>query len=235
LEITKPGDGVRSCGLHLPALYRFNSAGQEVLNLLSRAHSTSFGKCLFLSALASPGPPPFGPFPRQQRLVRKAEVGYVVEEAVRSAPDSIAIHNRKGDPALLLEGSRSYWGPGSDTPFVFDPFAGQRRQTCLDDVHKATLLVDHLDNYDFVMCMGVAHELPQSIADKYHFVEMASNTAKPLVFTAASRGNLADIYQMACAIAGGEGAFRQKLFIIHYTEPIAPLIHPRGALDSGAH
>ena len=77
-----------------------------------------------------------------------------------------------------------------------------------------------------MMCMGVAHELPQSIADKYHFVEMAANTTKPLVFTAASRENLADIYQMACSIAGGEAAFRQNPFIVHYTEPIAPLIPP---------
>ena len=157
--------------------------------------------------------------------------GHLVEEAVQNAPDSVAVYNRNAEPALSLEGRKSYWGPGSDTPFVFDSFTGQRRQTCLDDVRKATALVDHLDNYDFMMCMGVAHELPQSIADKYHFVEMVANTTKPLVFTAASRENLADIYQMACSIAGGEAAFRQNPFIVHYTEPIAPLIHPRDSVE----
>ena len=81
------------------------------------------------------------------------------------------------------------------------------------------------------MCMGVAHELPQSVADKHHFVAMVSNTTKPLVFTASSRENLDDIHEMACVVAGGEEQLRQKPFIIHYTEPIAPLMHPRDSLE----
>ena len=155
----------------------------------------------------------------------------LVEEALRKAPSKITIYNRKGEPALLLENRKSYWGTGSDTPFILDTLTDQRRQTCLGDVEQVSRLVDGLENLDFLMCMGVAHELPQSVADKHHFVAMVTNTTKPLVFTASSRENLNDIYRMACAVAGGEEAFRQKPFIIHYTEPISPLIHPRDSLE----
>ena len=156
---------------------------------------------------------------------------HLVEEAVRSAPAGISIYDRKGEPALSLEDKKSYWGTGSDTPFILDSFTGQRRQTSLEDVRKVSLLVDRLDNLDFLMCMGVAHELPQTIADKHHFLTMVSNTTKPVVFTASSVENLADIHEMACEIAGSEDAFARAPFAIHYTEPIAPLIHPGDSLE----
>jgi trimethylamine--corrinoid protein Co-methyltransferase len=79
--------------------------------------------------------------------------------------------------------------------------------------------------------MGVAHELPQTIADKHHFVAMVSNTVKPIVFTASSRENLKDIYEMACLVAGSEEALQRNMFIAHYTEPVSPLIHPKDSLE----
>ena len=155
----------------------------------------------------------------------------VVEETIRSVPPKVVLYNRNGEPAMNLGGRRSYWGTGSDTPFILDTFTGQRRQTCLEDIEKVSIIVDYLSNLDFLMCMGVAHELPQSIADKHHFLAMVSNTIKPIVFTASSTENLADIHEMACAVAGGKEQFDRKPFIIHYTEPIAPLIHPKDSLE----
>jgi len=156
---------------------------------------------------------------------------HLVEKAVSSTPEKMVIYDRKGEPAMLLQDRASYWGPGSDTPFILDSFTDERRQTCLRDVEQVSVLVDGLDNLDFLMCMGVAHELPQTVADKYHFVAMVSNTTKPIVFTASSKENLADIYRMACEVLGGEDHFEQKPFIIHYAEPIAPLVHPKDALE----
>lgn len=156
---------------------------------------------------------------------------YVVEEALRSVPKRFSLSNRNGKQRLLVEGRKSYWGTGSDVPFIRDSFTGKRRQTSLKDIEQVSKIVDALNNIDFHMCMGVAHELPSSIADKHHFIAMVSNTSKPLVFTAASRENLTDIYQMACIVAGSEENLRQNQFILHYTEPIAPLIHPKDSLE----
>lgn len=156
---------------------------------------------------------------------------HLVADAAHSAPDTVAIFDRTGAPAMSLGGRSSYWGPGSDTPFILDSATCRRRQTCLADIEQVSRLVDALDNLDFLMCMGVAHELPQDVADKHHFVCMVSNTTKPIVFTASSRSNLADIHQMACRVAGGADVLSERPFILHYTEPIAPLIHPRDSLE----
>ncbi|MFH1009527.1 MAG: trimethylamine methyltransferase family protein [Candidatus Latescibacterota bacterium] len=156
---------------------------------------------------------------------------HLVEEAIASAPEKITIYDRQGEPAMLLQDRNAYWGTGSDTPFILDSFTNQRRKTCLKDIEQVSILVDYLDNMDFLMCMGVAHELPQTIADKIHFLTMVTNTRKPLVFTASSLENLSDIHQMACEVSGGADRLEQKPFLIHYTEPIAPLIHPRDSLE----
>jgi len=156
---------------------------------------------------------------------------FLVEEAIKSAPSKITLTDRKGKPCIFAEGRKSYWGTGSDTPFILDSFTGERRRTNLKDIENVSILVDYLDNMDFLMCMGIAHELPQTIADKYHFLTMVSNTTKPIVFTASSKENLTDIYQMACEIVGGEEYLQKNPFIVHYTEPISPLIHPKDSLE----
>jgi trimethylamine--corrinoid protein Co-methyltransferase len=156
---------------------------------------------------------------------------HVVEEALRSVPARLTLTDRNGTRRLLVEGRKSYWGTGSDVPYLLDSFTGERRPTTLKDVEHVTKIVDALKNIDFHMCMGVAHESPEAIRDKHHFVAMVSNTRKPIVFTASSRENLEDIYEMACMVAGSEEALGHNQFIVHYTEPISPLIHPRDSLE----
>ena len=156
---------------------------------------------------------------------------HLVEDAIRATPPIVNIYNRKGESAMELGTRKSYWGTGSDTPFTIDYETGQKRNTSLDDVRNFAITIDALDNMDFLMCMAVAHEFSGAIADKRHFLTMTDNTTKPLVFTASSVENLTDIYEIACEIAGSPENFERKPFIILYTEPQAPLIHPKDSLE----
>lgn len=156
---------------------------------------------------------------------------HLVEASLRSVAKRCTLSYRNGTRYLFLEGRKSYWGTGSDTPYILDSTTGKRRHTCLKDIEQVSCLVDALENMDFLMCMGVAHELPQTVADKHHFVAMVSNTVKPIVFTASSVENLKDIYEMACMVVGSEEALQKNMFIVHYTEPISPLIHPKDSLE----
>ena len=156
---------------------------------------------------------------------------HLVEEALRTVAKRCTLSYRNGAKRLFLEDRKSYRGTGSDTPYILDSYTGERRHTNLKDVEQVSRLVDGLENLDFLMCMGVAHELSQDIADKHHFVAMVSNTIKPIVFTASSRENLKDIYEMACMVAGSEETLQSNMFIAHYTEPISPLIHPKDSLE----
>ena len=156
---------------------------------------------------------------------------HIVESALHTVPPKLNLFDRKGQPAMVLEDRKSYWGTGSDTPYIRDTFTGKRRPTTLEDIEKVSRIVDACRNMDFLMCMGIAQELPQTVADKHHFLAMVNNTVKPIIFTANSRENLKDIHEMAANIAGSRECLEAKPFILHYTEPVAPLIHPADSLE----
>lgn len=147
----------------------------------------------------------------------------LAEWAIRAAPSQVVICSRDASPAMYLERRRSYYGTGSDTPKVIDPYTGERRAPKKADVAGVAKVCDYLSNIDFVMCMGIAHDVTESISDLHHFEAMVNNTKKPIVFTAWDLENLKDIVEMAEAVAGGPEALRYNTFIVLYLEPISPL------------
>ena len=63
------------------------------------------------------------------------------------------------------------------------------------------------------------------------FMTQVENSTKPIYFTAAGRQDLTVIADMAVAVAGGDTQLRERPFLIHYPEPLSPLVHSAGAVD----
>jgi len=154
----------------------------------------------------------------------------LVEWALRNTPKGVCLSDRDGHPALFLEDNNVYFGTGSDTPHVIDPFTGERRRTVLADIANVSKIVDYLDEISFVMCSGIASDVDSDISDIYHFEAMVIHTVKPIVFTAWNCANLKTIIHMAEIVAGGEDRLRNSPFLALYTEPISPLILPRESI-----
>ncbi len=149
----------------------------------------------------------------------------LVEWAQRTCPPRVVLCDRNGRPAMFLEPNKVYYGTGSDTPNVIDPYSGERREVVLSDVAGIAKVVDALPNISFLMCMGIASDVNRAISDLYHFQTMVENTTKPIVYTAWDLANQKDIVAMAEAVAGGAEALQRNPFCALYTEPIAPLQH----------
>jgi trimethylamine--corrinoid protein Co-methyltransferase len=158
---------------------------------------------------------------------------HMVEEALRLAPRSITISDRNGKPAMFLEDNNSYYGTGTDTPFVIDSHSGERRPSEGNDVNNAALIGDYLPNIDFIGCMGgmSMNEVDPLISDRHNFARMVFSTTKPIMFTSWSLAGLSDIYDMAVAVRGGAENFRRSPFMLQYAEPITPLQHPPESLE----
>ena len=155
----------------------------------------------------------------------------LIDWAIQVAPSRVVLCSRDGEAAMELEGRKGYYGTGSDTPFVIDAYTGERRHAVLADVANVARLVDALPHIDFLMCMGIASDVTESISDLYHFQAMVSNTTKPLVYTAWDRANLEAIIEMAEAVAGGAEALRRSPFCALYSEPISPLTHAKESCE----
>jgi trimethylamine--corrinoid protein Co-methyltransferase len=149
----------------------------------------------------------------------------VVERALAAVPSRVTLCGRTGEPRVLLEGSRSWFGTGSDLPNTLDLETGQRRRSVLEDVRRAARLADALPHLDFVMSMALPSDVPPQVSDRHSFLAMMENTTKPLVFTAWDESGLADIVAMAEAAAGGAAELAMHPFLLAYLEPTSPLQH----------
>jgi trimethylamine--corrinoid protein Co-methyltransferase len=63
------------------------------------------------------------------------------------------------------------------------------------------------------------------------FKALMVNSTKPIYFTAGGAADLAVILEMAADVLEGKDRLREKPFLIHYAEPISPLVHSSGAVD----
>ena len=156
---------------------------------------------------------------------------YLVEEALRSAPRQIALHDQKGNRTMPLVNGNSFYGTGSDAIFTLDLETGERRRTVLKDAANFATLVDGLDNMAFAMSMANPEDVPVGDIYVYAFAEMVKNTNKPIVFIADSGRDIAKIYEMACHVAGGEGELQKKPFLLNYSEAISPLRFPENVME----
>jgi trimethylamine---corrinoid protein Co-methyltransferase len=149
---------------------------------------------------------------------------HLIEWAVGASPSNVTIYNRSGSDAMQLGRRRTYFGTGSDTPNVIDPYTGERRLAVLADVGNFARICDALAHLDFVMCMGIASDKEPAVAELHHFLAMVRNTTKSIVYTALDLEAAGKLLEMASLVAGGEDAFRQRPFAIMYIEPVSPLV-----------
>jgi trimethylamine--corrinoid protein Co-methyltransferase len=155
----------------------------------------------------------------------------LAEEALKSAPRQIDLHDQKGRSAVDLVNGNSYYGTGSDATYTIDIETGKRRRTLLKDAAHFARLVDGLEHMDFAMSMANPDDVPVEAIYIHVFAEMVRNTNKPIVFIADRGSDIAKIYELACLVAGGEQEFQKKPFILNYSEAISPLRFPENVLE----
>lgn len=156
---------------------------------------------------------------------------WLVEDAIRKAPSRVVLGSRNGERTVYLEGSKSFFGPSLDCIDYLDPLTEERRRFVSDDCRITATVADALENYTWVMTIGMADDVPPNIADRVIARQVFTNTVKPLVFCCQDVNSIRDIHEMALLIAGGETRFRQAPTIVHYSEPISPLLYYDPAVE----
>ncbi|MBD3308635.1 trimethylamine methyltransferase [candidate division KSB3 bacterium] len=155
----------------------------------------------------------------------------LVEASIQSAPSSIQMFNRNGKAAMSLEGRNVYFGMGTDLLQTWDLKTGDLRQSCLQDVIDAAIIGDYCEEIDFIASNAFPHEAPDHLAFILEFKALLEHSIKPIYFTADGPDDLTVMLDMAAEVAGGAEQLRHKPFLIHYAEPISPLIHTSKAVQ----
>ncbi|MFN8232247.1 MAG: trimethylamine methyltransferase family protein [Actinomycetota bacterium] len=158
----------------------------------------------------------------------------LVERALASAPSRFSIFDRNGGPALRLGEGNVYVGMGVTNLNYLDPRTGEVEDFSLRATGESTRLADALAHIDFVATPGVtrpSEELPIHIVNQCEFVEMVTNTTKPLMVLIAGGTELRDIYDMAELVAGGRDALRERPFVVPYLNSVSPLVFNPETVD----
>ena len=156
---------------------------------------------------------------------------HIVDEAIRSAPESFLLYNRKGENPLRVGHRRVYYGTGVTNPNFRDILTGERRPTRVQDIRDAAKVCDCLTGYDWIMPLGSVQDVPPQAADVHEFEAAVNNTVKPVVFITSDLRGLKDVIEMASFVAGSREALIEKPFIVSYPEPASPLFHVREAVE----
>ena len=154
----------------------------------------------------------------------------LVERALDTVPKTMTLYNRDGVPAMPLEGTRSFFGPGSDCLNLLDHRTGVRRRPVRKDVADGVTLCDALTNIDFVMSLLLPTDVDGTIADRYQLQIMLNNTAKPLIFVAYEFQGCLDAVEMFQAVVGGADALRKKPMAACYINVPSGLVHNEDSL-----
>ena len=150
---------------------------------------------------------------------------HIVQDAVAASPRSFTLWGRDGKPAMQVAPDRVHFGPGPTCTYFVDPESGERRVTRLGDPGMTARVCDALDHIDYVMSLGLIGDVTPNLAPVYEFAEMVANTTKPVLPWAYSPQNVADIYEIALAVAGDEETLRRRPFLAFFATYQSPLVH----------
>ena len=156
----------------------------------------------------------------------------MVQDALKTAKRPVILHDRLGQPTMPLGAQQIYFGTGSDLVYTLDIETGERRPSTLQDAGRAALLCDALPEMDFVMSFALPCDAPNEDVEAQQYYVMLKNTIKPAIMTSFSGMDaLERMHEMACLIAGGDVAFRQRPNYVLYGQFVSPLQHDLHAVE----
>ncbi|MBS1252105.1 MAG: Glycine betaine methyltransferase [Anaerolineales bacterium] len=156
----------------------------------------------------------------------------MVDQALSTAKRDVVVYNRLGEGAMPLGPHQIYFGTGSDLVYTRDIETTERRASVLEDVARAARLCDALDEVDFVMSFALPGDVPNEDAEPQQYYALLHNTVKPAIMTSFSGlAALERMHEMACVVAGGDAAFRERPNYILYGQFVSPLEHDLQAVE----
>ena len=158
---------------------------------------------------------------RQKKIVKMP--GYLVEDAIHSAPSKILLAGRDPNHDKVLQAGRIYFTNFSEGIEVVDPFSGARRPPVKADLANAAKLVDCLDDIDICEKAVGSSDVPQEVISLHNAEAMLTNTTKHCCVGPASGFLLNRLVKMAGVIVGDIKKLRERPILSFTTCPVSPL------------
>ncbi len=152
---------------------------------------------------------------------------WMVDKALSTLPRKVVLVGPDRQHRMELYKDQIYFGGGSDTPFTWDPYTGERRRATYEDVKNFAKIAEALPNMDFHMSLGIVQDVNVGTYDRWQYLAMLEGTNKPINITAVDLDGLRDQLEMAYVRVGGQEEFEKGPIFSLYIEPVSPLSHSK--------
>ena len=146
-----------------------------------------------------------------------------LDEKLAAAPSRFTLCSRDGQNDVPLGSGKVTFTNGGRVFRILDMATGGYRLTMLRDVAHTAKLVHNLDHLGFYIIACQAHDVDP---DHYHlndFYHSFNQTTKHVMGGCDNLQGVEQAWLLACLIAGGQEAVRERPFFSVITNPISPL------------
>ena len=168
---------------------------------------------------------------REKKIVKVK--GDVIEEALRMCPPAYPLSARDPQQDLSLDGNHVYLGTDGCGVEVIDIHTGQKRTSCLDDVHDIARVADATEEVAFHWVPVSAQDTPPETRGLYEIKTIWENSTKHVQTESIYTVHEAKAaMEMAALLVGGKNKLKDRpvLSLMQCTAP--PLGHDGGSLDA---
>ena len=152
----------------------------------------------------------------------------MVEWALKTAPSTVDVYDRQGNPAFRLGEGSTRFGIGVTTLFYQDPVTDELVPFARKHMGQMARLGNALPNYDVISTVGIVQDVQPHLSDLTGTLEMFANTLKPLVILVSDEEVFDPLLDLLEYLSGDLSA---KPFAIPYFNPVTPLVMNKGTLD----
>lgn len=152
-----------------------------------------------------------------------------VEEAIRTAPKSFDVYDRRGNFVFKLGDDSLRFGVGVTALFYQDPLTDDVTPFTCANMRDMVRLGSHLPHYDVISTVGIVQDVPVELTDLYASLEMIANTTKPLVLLVSDETQFPAVLDMFELLHGEDLSARP--FVLPYFNPVSPLVVNEGTAD----
>jgi trimethylamine--corrinoid protein Co-methyltransferase len=148
----------------------------------------------------------------------------VVEEFRKLTPPKFTFFGRLPEFDRTIPGDGPLIVTGSSAPNIIDPVTGVDRRSRSDDIARIAYLVNELPGYDVFSISTLAEDASPGHFTLARLYPAVKNCLKPVRSNAPDLHDADQILRLGSLVAGSEGTFRQRPFIItHFCPVVSPL------------
>jgi trimethylamine--corrinoid protein Co-methyltransferase len=146
-----------------------------------------------------------------------------VEACLGSCPSEVRLYRQDRDDPIVLAGDHVNFVAGSTVPYILDPSRGSPREATSRDLVNHTKVNARCEHIDLQSGSFVPCDVPKPIVSAYRYYLALLHCPKPMFSGAFGTDDIAVIWGIMSALAGGDEALVERPIGLVCVNPSSPL------------